>query len=362
MLTRRRETNRRRWLGPVAAGVFSQVGLGCGPSFPPYWQLATEATDAFGNLDPSGKLRILALSAEPPEAQPGQTVQVTALITTHPNQGERQWESGVEVTSLRPKGLSVLYRLCKQPETLSSPLPCGLFPPTQDFVELPNRTEQPTLLAIPFAEFQTPSPFGNPYQLIVTLFAADSVFAGGAWACADAAQRNGGVSPVPNHCVIAIKRVKVNRTDSPNHNPKIRRLLLGGDEQSLIDLATGGAQYPRLGSDVPDGDRPTLQLVVERTAESEEQEPSPTDPAVFRAELLTTSLFVSAGSVDSGRGNFIDLDCQGDCIQRLTTVYPWRPAAALAAQESPDNRSHFALVLRDDRGGTDFAVGIATAR
>lgn len=353
---------RRRLFGLGAAVLLECVGLGCGPSFPPYWQLSSEPSDAGGNIDPNGQLRILALTAEPPEVAPGQSVRIAALVATHPRYGEIGSDGGSPQATLRPRGLSVLYRFCVLDSQLASPLPCGLFPQTQDFVPLPNRTDVPTVLAIPFAQFPVPLAFGNPYQIVVTLIAADSSFEGGANGCAESAAQNGGVSPIPNHCVIAIKRVKVSRSDSPNHNPKLRAVSLGSDDASLVDLATGNATYPKLGSDVADSDRPFFHLVVERSADSEEQEPDPKDQSQTRAELLTTSLFVTSGNVDSGRGNFIDLDCKTDCPQRLQTTYLWQPPALRAMQESPDDRTHFVVVLRDDRGGSDFAIGTAKAR
>lgn len=366
MFERLWEWNRSRvsrlFLGLGSAVLCAVSGWGCGPSFPPYWQLSSDPSDAGGLLDVNGQLRILAIAAEPPEAEPGQSVTVTALIATHPKYGELGSDGGIMVSTLRPRGLSVLYRSCVLDATLSSPLPCGLFSQTHDFVTLPNRMEMPTVLGIPFAVLPIDPAFGNPYQVVVTLVAADASFAGGAIACAEAAQQNGGVSPNPNHCVIAIKRVKVSRSAIPNRNPKIARMLLGSDEASLVDVASGNAIYPKLASDVADSDRPSYQLVIERRADSEEQEPDPKDPSAQRPELLTTSLFVTSGNLESGRGNFLDLDCKTDCPQRLTSMYLWQPPAARAQQEAPDDRTHFAVVLRDDRGGADFAMGTAKAR
>lgn len=353
--------HRTEWRGvcALAAGLLVVAAVGCGPTFPPAWLLEAEPSDASGVFDVDGKLRVLAIVAEPPEAEPGELVSVSSLIATHPRFGEVVLNGGQPIHTLSPRGLSVLYRLCLLPGSATSPLPCGLHPQTVDFMELPVQSDFSTQLRIP-------SELGSPSVLLVTLIAADAAYSGGATACATAAAQNDGVSPIPNHCVVAVKRIKVRRAaDSAatlNHNPLIGRILLGADEGSLMDVDSGVAIYPKLGADVGDSDRPKWQVVIERAADAEEQEPDPRDPSRQRAELLTASLFVSSGTLESGRGSFLDLGCSGDCPQLPQTQFGWQPPAALSSSQVLEDRTYFAVVLRDDRGGASFRTGVARAR
>lgn len=330
-------------------------GGGCGPSFPPPWQLSAEPSDAGGQLDLDGKLRVLAIASEPPEVRPGQSVKVSSLIVVHPRFGEVTLDGDRSVGTLRPRGLSVLYRLCTLPEAMTSPLPCGLFPQTAQYTELPTRSDFST-------ETQIPNQLGSPSVQLVTLIAADHSYPGGAQACAVAAADNGGLSPSPNHCVIAVKRIKVSTTTAPNHNPVLTKILLGETEGTLVDAESGVATYPKLSAELREEDRPKWQVVIERATDSEEQEPDPLDPGRQRAELLSVSLFVTAGTLESGRGSFLDLTCTSDCPQLLRSTLSWQPPAALAGTEAVDDRTHFVVVLRDDRGGTSFRAAVAEAR
>ena len=349
----------RRRLCIVSAAMLTIAAVGCGPTFPPAWLLDAEPSDASGVFDVDGKLRVLALAAEPPEAEPGQLISVSSLIATHPRFGEVVLAGGQPIHTLSPRGLSVLYRLCPLPGSATSPLPCGLHPQTVDFTELPVQSDFST-------QFRIPSELGSPSVLLVTLIAADAAYSGGATACATAAAQNDGLSPITNHCVVAVKRIKVRRSSesaaTTNHNPLIGRVLLGADEGRLMDVDSGVAIYPKLGADVSDSDRPKWQLVIERAADAEEQEPDPRDPSRQRPELLTASLFVSSGTLDSGRGSFIDLGCSGDCPQLSQTQFGWQPPAALSSSQVLEDRTYFAVVLRDDRGGTSFRTGVARAR
>ena len=112
------------------------------------------------------------------------------------------------------------------------------------------------------------------------------------------------------------------------------------------------ATYPKLSAELPEEDRPKWQVVIERAADSEEQEPDPLDPGRQRAELLSVSLFVTAGTLESGRGSFLDLTCTSDCPQLIRSTLSWQPPAALAGTEAPDDRTHFVVVLRDAASST----------
>lgn len=365
--------NRKRWacrfrlqLHRLVLGSFlvlAQALVGCGPTFPAYWQIPAEATDSGGTLDPDGKLRILALAADPPEILPGGVSKITALVATHPRYGETVTKGQEIIDSMRPKGLSVLYRVCQPDNSQAAIFPCGLFAHTENVSELSNHSEETTVLDIPFAVFAAPlgseKPAG-PVSWIVTLFAADAAFPGGASACAEAAVQNGGVSPNPNHCAFAVKRVKVSQAEKPNHNPGFSALRLR-IQDVFADLSSRTATVSKLPPELADADRPAYEIIVERTPESEEQEIDPKNQN-SRAEWLTATAFVTAGTLDAGRGHFLDLDCEGECPQRLSTSFFWQPPAGRMPIEAPFGNTHFAFVLRDDRGGTAFALGFAKAQ
>lgn len=373
-LSFRRRQEKKSLFFPLALAVRIALlaGIGfwtaCGPSFPPYWQISAEPVDSGGNIEPgssddkSGALRVLAVVASPPEIRQGEHSIVTSLVVTHPRFAETTRESEQTVLTLKPRGLSVLYRTCVQDEALTTPLPCGVFPETSQFVDLDNRTDEKTALGIPAARVFADARRNPPYVLIVTLFAADAAFEGGASGCAQAVANNSGVSPHPAHCAVATKRVKVNPTDSPNRNPQLVRLSMSAFDGTFADLTLPNATYPKLSADTPEEDRPELQILFERAPDSEEQEPDPRNPEQTRPELLTVTLFVTSGTLETGRANFLDLDCETDCPQKNTTTLPWKPPAARVALEAPDDKTHFLAVLRDDRGGASFLMGRAKAQ
>lgn len=337
------------------------LGLfGCGPSFPPAWLIEPEPLDARGTIDPDGKLRVLALTVDPPQAPPLARVSVSSLVVTHPRFGQVVLQGGQPVHTLTPRGLSLLYRACVVPDSATVLQPCGLSAdrsaPSTLAWDLPVRADGSTELVIPGSQ-------PTPSTLLVTLIAADEAYPGGATACAQAAAQQDGLSPIPNHCVIAVKRILVSHDAIPNQNPQLGRLWLGSAPESLSDLESGEARYPKLPAELADADRPSWQVVIERAADSEQMEPDPLDRSRQRPELLSASVFVTSGTLESGRGSFWDLDCPSEsCPQRLTTTFSWQPAAARAAIEAPEDRTYFAVILRDDRGGASFRVGEAKAR
>lgn len=93
-------------------------------------------------------------------------------------------------------------------------------------------------------------------------------------------------------------------------------------------------------------------------------EPDPQQPAAERPEALGISFFTTAGTLEAGRGSFLDLGCSAEptqCPQLQRAAVSWQPPAARAAVEAPDGVVFFA-VLRDDRGGTSFRRGYALGR
>ena len=99
--------HRTEWRGvcALAAGLLVVAAVGCGPTFPPAWLLEAEPSDASGVFDVDGKLRVLAIVAEPPEAEPGELVSVSSLIATHPRFGEVVLNGGQPIHTLSPRCL-----------------------------------------------------------------------------------------------------------------------------------------------------------------------------------------------------------------------------------------------------------------
>lgn len=338
------------------------ASLHCGPQFPPSWLIPAESSDEGGVVDLAGKLRVLAIAAEPPEAAPGAVVSADALIVTHPRYGVAADldGSGRLLGSPLPRGLSVQWRLCRLRDESLSPLPCGMVDPsrTLDEQELPALSATATqLVAAPKDAL--------PYTLVLTLIAADAAFPGGAAACHDQAVQGGGVSPDAAHCVIAIKRIRVTADAAPNRNPQLAGVYLGPEDQAPVDLTGQAGSYPLLNASVEDSQRPQLLLAAERRPDAVESEPDPQHAGSARSENLGASFFTTAGTLEAGRGSFFDLGCAEDpaqCNALVRSAVHWQPPAGRAATEAPDGVVFFFVVLRDDRGGVSFRRGYARAR
>jgi hypothetical protein len=353
---------------PAEAGLRLLLGLlwatGCGPQFPPSWLIPAKPSAAGGGVDPAGQLRVLAIVAEPPEVTPGAPVAVSALVVTHPLYGVAS-DLGGElagrlVRTPTPRGLSLQWRVCRMAAGASALLPCGLVPgqPSVDeqlLLTLPGGTTQ--LLA--------PAAADLPYTLVLTLIAADEAFPGGAAACREQAVQLGGVSPEPNHCVLAVKRLQVAASSAPTRNPALGGLYLGASAAERREISAAAGDYPRLPADLSDSARPSLSLWAERAAAAVQTEPDPQHPEQQRPETLGVAFFTTSGTLAAGRGSFLDQGCAQDpttCPQAITTDVSWQPPTAQAAVEAPDGVVFFFAVLRDDRGGTSFRLGRALAR
>lgn len=357
---RRDKTAGGKWL---AAGLLASC-LHCGPQFPPGWLIPAEPSDAGGVVDPAGKLRVLALAADPPEVAPGAPVSAAALVVIHPRYGvaaDLGGElSGRLVGTPIPPGLSVQWWACRLDDAAAVPVPCGMVDSTRT-VEV----QQLPALPGPATQLVAPVQAALPYTLVLTLIAADAAFAGGAAGCREQAAQNGGVSPDPDHCVIAIKRVKVSAGAAGNRNPALAGLYLGTAEPALEAIDPGPGHYPRLAAEVSDDQRPQLRLAAERGAAAVESEPDPQHPGSERPETLGASFFTTAGTLEAGRGSFLDLGCADEpsqCPQLLRSSVGWQPPASRAAVEAPDGVVFFFAVVRDDRGGVSFGRGYALAR
>ncbi len=346
----------RALLGLLLAAVSGQ----CGPSFQPSWLIAADPMDKSGAIDPAGKLRVLAVVAEPPEVMAGVALAASALVVTHPQQGVvTDFGDGMPVRSPTPRGLSVQWRLCQLADGQVTPVPCG----TESGQPAPGAMDEllPTLPDLS-TQLVAPALAMPPYMLILTLYAADEAMPGGAAACHDQAVQQGGVSPNADHCVLAIKRVEVSTSATPNHNPGLAGLYLGAADP-LAEISASPGTYPVLASDLADSDRPQLSLAAERAADAVEMEPDPQNQQP-RPETLGVSFYTTAGTLDAGRGSFLDQGCAQDpttCPQLPRSSVNWQPPAQRAALEAPDGVTFFFVVLRDDRGGSSFRMGRAVA-
>lgn len=307
----------------AAASALLVTWLGaCAPEVPPAWRIAPAPLDPLtGEVDALGKLRILAISAEPPEAAPGQEVALSALLVTHPRSGEPD-ELGRGTP--RPRGLDLLWLACRPQEGLASLPTCGL----GDL----GVSEERELGAGEAGRLRLP-PEAAPGTVIVTLVAADGGQPGGARGCLQEARQRGAVLR-PNRCVLGQKRVKISTTGPRNQNPAIESLAL------LPDAGEGP------------------QLALRRAADAVEREPDPSDEAgqALRDEVLTVAWFATAGTLEAGRGAFTDPACADEgCAQLRDSAVRWTaPEGEAAALEAPAGRAYFFAVLRDDRGGLSF--------
>lgn len=188
-------------------------------------------------------LRVVAVRAEPPEAEAGADVALDGLVL-HPDAAEaveQVWVACVVVAA----GTSPVA--CADTGTVAMPPLCSTDP------------EAP-LCAIgfdPTASYRLPGlalsgrAAGEPGQVVVTLITA-STAGGGLFGCMGDFQETG---IAPDYCRVAVKRVNVLPAGVPvgNANPAIASLTLEGDTLS-VELAEGAAEP------TPDGTPESLLL------------------------------------------------------------------------------------------------------
>jgi hypothetical protein len=340
---------------------------GCGPEFPPSWLIEAAPLGPDGQVDAAGKLRVLGLRADPPEGAPGTVVTVRSLVVKNPLQGSVVTVNGQSLRTPTPPDLGAVWLACREPPSQASPQPCGL---AQEGSAAPLDLERLPAMDLgdagPATQLTLPS--GElPYERLVTLVVADRTMPGGAEGCFAQAAQRGGVSPLPNHCVIAVKRIRVSMSERPNKNPELAGLFFGDSAESLTglseSLAGGMGSYPLIAADVADDDRPRLVLSAERAADAVEVGTSADGKP--QNETLSISFFTSAGTLEAGRGTFLDLSCEAnpqECPQLTTAQVSWQPPPARDAALVPGGRVFFFVVLRDDRGGLSFRRGAAASR
>lgn len=351
--------------GSLAVVALCLCGLsGCGPEFPAFWLIEPDPLNASSEVDPAGKLRVLAVRAEPPEAAPGSKVTLQSLVAIHPQQGLVAALDGQSVHTTQPPGIGALWFVCREPESQVSPQPCGLGPVGTWFDLQPLPT---TYTAFgPASELVVSTVPGEmlPASRIVTMIVADAALPGGAAACFASAMQNQGVVPDANHCLITVKRIRVSMSQAPNHNPEIAKLWFGPSVEMLGELAATAGNYPLLDPATADDDRPKLIFGVERGVDSVEtgtdKDGNPQD------ETLSATVFVTGGTLEAGRGSFLDLACAETspdaCPRLLRSDVSWQPPAARASIEAPEQRVYFFAVLRDDRGGLSFRRAAVAGR
>lgn len=346
------------------------LGTGCGPEFPPFWLIEPDPRGPDGQVDPAGKLRVLGIQAEPPEVGPSAQVTLSALVVTHPQHGAVLSSPNGPRRSTQPLGLSTLWLACRQPAEVVSPEPCGL---EQQNTTTELRRLDPMAPSEPMlfpgepvrASLRTSSAADLPYTLLVTLIVADAAQPGGAEGCYAQAKASRGVSPSVHHCLIAIKAVRVSSSTTPNRNPGIVAVAFGRDGERLVTRPpdTEPFSYPRLSPSTSDSDRPKLTFSVERSADSVEVgQDSAGQP---RNESLSATFYTTGGTLEAGRGSFLDLDCPGQpetCPQHPRTSILWQPPTTRAEREAPEDVIHFFVVVRDDRGGLVFSRSAAYGR
>lgn len=334
----------------------------CGPSFPPFWLIEADPLGTDGTVDEQGKLRVLAIVAEPPEVRPGEAVQLTSLVVTHPQHGQVQDVGGAPRRTPWPRGVTALWLVCVPAEGQAAFEPCGL---EQGMPGTP-----PVLLAAgppsvfgPTAVIAAAPAGGAAFDLLVTLVVADHTQAGGAQACYDRARENHGVSPSQNHCLVATKRIRVSQAAVPNRNPALAAVWLGSQASGgvRLDQAAATFRWKR----VPGGEdeEPAMPWIVERSSDAVQVGMDASGAA--RTEQLFATFLVTAGTLEGGRGSFLDLDCAetpATCPALPQTQASWTPPEEPSDHTAPNHEVFFFTTLRDDRGGAAFSVGSAVGR
>jgi hypothetical protein len=192
---------------------------------------ATALLTSCGSDLPKGQLvvnlRIVGVQAEPPQASPGTTVQLAALVM-QPDLAagiERQWAACVIAPGASPAA-------CLGPTPGAIPPDCA-DAPEATFCLL--GTGETASYQVPQVALQGRAP-GDSGQVVITLIAAASAD-GGVLACAVALMDP---ESAPESCRVAVKRLTVlpAGVDSDNANPVVTSLAADGDVLSAtLDTA-----------------------------------------------------------------------------------------------------------------------------
>ena len=276
-------------------------------------------------------LRVLAVRAEPPEVNPGQSTTLDALMAYPPS-------------SPTPPMLSYLWLACQPPVTQIAPMPCSFDVPDSGQLTLPTCAAEPgasvCLIGLDQVVSYTPDatslaagPTGSVNLMMVV---ADQVV-GSAVACAQGAMATG-VPANPDHCIITVKQLTVSQSSTPNHNPTLASFTLGS--ASLLDGTATFTLTPT-----------AVTLAVTRTPGSAELV-----NGVY--ETLEVSFFATAGQISDSRTTFQPVVCDQACQALdppLSTSSPWTPPTPQDAISYVYNgKIDFWAVVRDGRGGVGW--------
>src|SRR5579871_1275168 len=260
-----------------------------------------------GDLPPEDivdKLRLLAVRADPPEVMPSQPSHLDTLTVFPPDTNPT---------------ISYLWLACQDQPGTASPTACDVT----------------SMIGANSSETYSPPPGALGTDVIITVIVADES-AGGATNCAIGASENGGAPTNPDHCIIALKRLTVSQSPTPNHNPTLESFTLAS--APLPD----GARFPVGGG--------ASQLATARSPDSAE----PKQDGTY--EQLYISWYATSGVLQDSRTSFYPSDCDPSCMKPpppLTASTQWTP---------PNSASEvtFWAVIRDDRGGIAWLSGQAT--
>lgn len=293
---------------------------GCAPEFDPYNQVLG--------------FRVLGLRAEPPQLQPEQAATVDALVTGAAATYQWSWcpvpgapgQCAITEDELRALAAEAGF----DPEAL----------PAYDLGSEPTavfaHTIDPELLAgVCAAIAGAELPEGAPRPECAGSFDVELRLE-----VSDGAETIVGVRSLG---LIYDEAVEV-----ANANPQ-----LGGAE---IVLVGGDVRMPMGNGEVPTVARSAVYTVEVAVSEAEAElyEESQDGEPVTRRETLTISWFFEAGEMKKMRSSFLE----GTTTLENLRQNEW---TAPEAEEAVD-RNRFYFVLRDDRGGLDFAAGEVALR
>jgi hypothetical protein len=288
------------------------------------------------------KLRVLAVRAEPPEIDPGQTAALD-LLAVEPV--VHQLDGGGVASPL-----TAVWLACPLPSGTLTVAPCGVG----------EGAPAPEILGGDLtASYTAPANLlaGQPStEVLITVAVADT--AAGAMACVADIANNNGLPTDPDHCVVSLKRVVVSdpaqRTVAVNANPTLASFYAttpSGFAETLDD--DGGVWQYAPGEDLAAWDVAALRAG---------------DAAQMKAdgtyESLTVSWFTTAGHLDGGRSIYLPPGCDDPaaCADQLpedgadTTWFA--PTQAQAAGFVDGNGLvRLWAVIRDDRGGVGWREG-----
>lgn len=288
--------------------LWTALLAGCTTSFEP----ASKVTD----------LRVLAVESSPPEVAPGDTVSLSALIAD---------PSGVVVPP------TVVWLVC--------------FPDAVNGVDsCTNGTNPQAPVGFGVTEIDVPVPADVPLEpagdpnaqtaVLLTLVACTSADPNECFACDDSGCTFGGEGV---EAEVAIKRIIVSARppELRNQNPELVDVFAAGPDGEFIRL---DPEQPT-SLDVCSG----LTLRAQATPESAETfEEIQFGEPIEVTEQVVTSYFVTRGSVGSDR----IFNGVGEGVE------PGIADNRFSAGAGGTEPFHAFFVLRDDRGGTDFAARV----